>query len=221
MIYLFYILTFIICLFILFEFAKNDFVLLRRNISLIQMFDYTFITALVGFLSARLFFIVDTHNFLYLSPINFLHVFKLPGLSVLGFFLGSALMLFILLKNRKVLQRVYDIFLISFFPLFLLSLFFMPVSRVYFYIPIIIGIVSFISFVLLILSIRNYTLKDGSVALIIMSLVSFTHILLPYFSQRVALIQGLSSIQLLSIGILIVSVVYLCIHQKIFSLFKK
>src|SRR3989344_825223 len=107
-----------ICFFALFLFSKQDFVLLRQNISLSEIFDAAIIVFLLALLAGRIFYILDTFNFQLLHLVKFFYLTKFPGISTLGFFFGAAGGVLLLFRNKKGLRRIYDIFSISFFPLF-------------------------------------------------------------------------------------------------------
>lgn len=208
----------IISFFVLFELSKNDFVLLRRNISLTQVFDYTFLTLAGAMIVSRLFFILDNQKFEYLHPIDFLHIARLPGLSNFGFFLGSATVLFIIFYRKKVLRRVYDIFFLALYPIFIFSIIIMRIPRSLFFVPIVLLVLSVVIFALLIRSLRNYSLKDGSIAAIFFALLSLFTITDQFVVKRVELVAHLSLIQIVSTGVLAISLVLLLINQRIIKL---
>ena len=118
---------FLICIFIssflLFVFSRHDFVLLRQNISLAQIFDLAIFVVIFAFLGGRIFFILNNFDVQLLHVLRFFHVLKFPGISSLGFALGGALTVVIFFGKKKAVGRILDIFSISFFPLYLFSVF--------------------------------------------------------------------------------------------------
>lgn len=212
---------FIVSLFILYELSKNDFVLLRKNVSLTQMFDYSFFTFLGGLVFSRLLYILDSQKFYYLHPINFLHIAHLPGLSAIGFFLGCAVTLFVIFYRKKVIRRVFDIFFSSVFPIFIFIILFMRTPRSLFFVPIILVLICIVLFSFMIHSLRNYSLKDGSVALIFFISVAVFTIGYSFIVKRVELIAHLSFLQIISTIVAAVSVVLLLINQQVIKIKKQ
>src|SRR3990172_2074219 len=111
-----------VCFFLLYILCRQDFVLLRQNISLSQILDTAIITIAFAFITGRLLFLINNLEFSLLHVIRFLHFIKFPGVSPLGFFLGAALAVWFLMRQRKGILRIFDIFSISFLPLYSLSL---------------------------------------------------------------------------------------------------
>src|SRR3990167_55796 len=99
--------------FILYLVSRQDFVLLRKNISLSQMFDAAIIAFVIAFFSSRLLYILNSQDFSLFHIIKFFHLIKFPGLSLLGLFLGGAFALYVIFRKRRALGRLYDIFTIS------------------------------------------------------------------------------------------------------------
>lgn len=221
MIYILFAIAIVFSFFILYEFSKNDFVLLRRNISIMQMFDYVFVNLFTGFLFSRILYIFDTRNFLYLQPINLLHIFELPGLSVLGFFIGLLVTLYVLLRKKKVLLRAYDIFVISFFPILLVSVFYESVPRNYLYVLPIFALMSTVIFGFLVSAIRNYSLRDGSSAAILFMVVCLKTFAFSFFDDRIPVLYVFSLVQIIAAVLLILNVVFILVHQKIVTFPKR
>lgn len=164
-----------ICLFILFAISRHDFVLLRQNISLRQVFDSAFIVIITSFFFARLGYIFYSLKLDLLSPLKFLYLTKHWGfLSFIGFISMTAL-IYLLFRKKKNILRIYDIYFISFSPLILLDIFLQPNNSVAVIIKIIsIAVLSL--FYIWFLRIHNkFSLKDGfitSIIIITYSLVS-------------------------------------------------
>lgn len=115
----FFILVLIICLvlflFKLYHLANDDYVLVKKNISLDSLFNVTFACCLVALLFARLFYVFLHPLPVFLSPLGFLLFPYFPGLSLTGGLLGGILALLFISKRRKYpLGRVFDFFAMSF-----------------------------------------------------------------------------------------------------------
>lgn len=116
----FFIFILIICLFIflycVFVLANDDFVFLRRDISMEKIFNIIFIGGLIGLFFARLFYGFSAKN-IFSNPLVFLLFPYFPGLSLLGAVVGTGAYL-LFLKTRKEnslpLGRMCDFFSIAF-----------------------------------------------------------------------------------------------------------
>lgn len=111
----FFILVLLFCFFVflfcLYFFAHDDFVLLRRDISLDQLFNIGIVASLVSLLSARLFFAFFHPSSNFLNPLYFLLFPYFPGLSFLGAVLGAALFLLTVFRSKKMpTGRLADLF---------------------------------------------------------------------------------------------------------------
>lgn len=101
----------IIFFFVVFSFAKEDFILLRKNISLATIFDIAFLSGLIGLLTGRIGYVALHYSSRFLNPLVFFIIPYFPGLSSGGFLLGSVISVYLLALWKKVpTGRVYDIF---------------------------------------------------------------------------------------------------------------
>lgn len=188
-------------MFLVYSLAKNDFVLLRKNISLHELFDGVLLSMVVGLLLARIFYLVEIQEFSWFHPFRFFHLVKLPGLSLFGFFVGVIPVLYFLLRKKKVLLRVYDIVFISLLPVFIFSL----VTRDYsliipsFILQIFLGVAGCIILWICTRFYHNYTLRDGSVAMIICMFISLDLFFYGFIGQHQTLFTVLSFSQVCSI----------------------
>jgi len=96
--------------------ANDDFVFLRRDISMEKIFNIIFIGGLIGLFFARLFYGFSAKN-IFSNPLVFLLFPYFPGLSLLGAVVGTGAYL-LFLKTRKEnslpLGRMCDFFSIAF-----------------------------------------------------------------------------------------------------------
>ncbi len=105
---------FFIFLFGIYKLGKEDFVFMRKNISMEKIFDIAFLITFGGFIFARFFYLVlhaskEQNSFmeLFSSSIN--------GLSLTGGVLGAAICLYLISRKDKLpLGRVFDFFSLSF-----------------------------------------------------------------------------------------------------------
>jgi prolipoprotein diacylglyceryltransferase len=130
----FFILVLLICLFIflycVFVLANDDFIFLRRDITMDKIFNIIFLGSFISLFMSRLFYGFFYNNIVFLNPLKFLLIPYFPGLSLLGGVVGI-IIFFIFLKNREEkqfpLERIGDFFSIA----FLISL---PIGFVGYYI---------------------------------------------------------------------------------------
>ena len=210
------ILVLIVCFFLLYILCRQDFVLLRQNISLSQNLDTAIITIAFAFITGRLLFLINNLEFSLLHTIRFFHFIKFPGISPLGFSLGGALALWLLLKSKKGIFRIFDIFSISFLPLYLFSLIFKsyPGATAIIF-PIIAIALALILFVIFLKSHYKYIMKDGSIFLILLLIISIDTLLYEYINpNKYIILFDLSTSQILSIIVASSSIVFLFINQR-------
>src|SRR5687767_4688173 len=192
--------TFIICLFILYMLSKQDFVLLRQNISLSQIFDALGIAIISAFLFARVLYVVNYFKSDLLSFLKFFHIIKYPGLSFFGFLAGGALCLYLIFIKKKGVGRIMDVFSISFFPLFAVSVLFEKMSGNLFLVPYISFALCVLFFIFFIRSHQKYILNDGSISLIFILLMCIQTAVYQYLTAGSAsVIFGFSILGIVSI----------------------
>lgn len=109
------ILATIIFLFTLFVLSKDDFVLLRKNVSTQTIFDIAFFVGLIGLLCARLVYALSHPSVAYFNPFVFFIIPYFPGLSVVGLLLGGSVTLYLFAMRQKLpLGKLFDMFALSF-----------------------------------------------------------------------------------------------------------
>src|SRR5258706_2081386 len=108
--------SFILFLFCTYVLSREDFILLRKNISLEQVFNTIFISLPAAFLASRVGYIVIKPSVHFLNPFVFFLIPYFPGLSLNAGILGVILFLYLYSKNQKMpFERLFDIFAVSFF----------------------------------------------------------------------------------------------------------
>lgn len=200
--------------FILYLLSKHDFVLLRKNISLAQIFDLSIITIPIAFVFGRLFFVFDYSQFNLLHFIRFFHFFKFPGISFLGLFLGGAISLFYFFRKKKALSRTYDIFTLAFFPLFILNILTRKYALNLFFIPLLLILLAIGIFFFLIKSHNNYKLRDGMISFIFLMILSIDNFIFQFFDPKRMMFLSLSISQFLSILIFLFSVTSILFNRE-------
>lgn len=94
--------TFLAFLFVFHTLAKEDFVFLRKNITLEQLFNTIFLGLPFVLLFARLFYIAFHFKLTYLNPLVFFVIPYFPGLSAGGGIIGAILWIYFFTKNKKI-----------------------------------------------------------------------------------------------------------------------
>src|SRR5258706_641346 len=108
--------SFILFLFCAYIFSRDDFILLRKNISLEQVFNTIFISLPATFLASRVGYVFLKPSMHFLNPFIFLLIPYFPGLSLNAGIIGTVLFLYIYTKNQRMpFERLSDIFAVSFF----------------------------------------------------------------------------------------------------------
>ena len=88
----FYIIVLSICLFVslflIYTLSKEDFILLRKDISMDKLFNFIFLIFIVGLFSSRVIYAIIYSPRMFLNPLLFLLFPYFPGLSLLGGVVG-------------------------------------------------------------------------------------------------------------------------------------
>jgi hypothetical protein len=204
----------LIFLFSLFKLSGDDHVLIRKNISLEQMFDIAFITLWISLFLSRIYFFLLEQK---ISSNMFFAFFSTTGgISLTGAVLGGMGALYLLGRYRKVpLGRLFDFFTISF--LFALPAGFAGIALFHLKQPAIMiaYLVSALLYLVCAISFRkflypkllNRTLKEGTMSiyfLFLFSLVSFLTSLIHFGKGQINFITTNNGVY---IGLLILGVI--------------
>ena len=101
-------------LFVLHYHVRDDFLILRKNVSLEDIFNIAFTSSILVFFSSRLLYIFENPSPVYLNPLVFLAVFYYPGFSLTGGIVGGALFIIWYVKRKKFPgKRILDFFSIA------------------------------------------------------------------------------------------------------------
>lgn len=102
-------------LFTLHLLAKDDLILIRKNISLDTLFTQAFLTIIVGLLCSRFVYVLLNFKIKFLNPLVFLYITHYLGMSLVGGVTGGAVFLFLLLHSKsKITTRAYDLITLAF-----------------------------------------------------------------------------------------------------------
>lgn len=164
--------SFFISFFILYLLSKNDFVLVRQNVSLTEIFNLTISGVIIAGLASRVFYILDNSAWQFLNPLRFFHLLNLPGLSLFGFYLTFVFWIYLRIQKQKVFARVLDIISLSFSPLFIFSLLVPYLKGVFYYFQLGLFLAALVLIAYLLRANKNYKFKDGSIAVLVFFLVS-------------------------------------------------
>lgn len=108
------ILCFIISLFSLYILSHDDYVFLRKNVSLEQIFNGAVLGFFVSVFFARLFYVLLNPDLKFLNPLTFFLFPYFPGLSIIGGIIGAVLFLYLYFPKKKVpTGRIFDFFSFS------------------------------------------------------------------------------------------------------------
>ncbi len=106
---------FVIFLYYLHSSAKDDFVLMRKNVSLEQLFDVAFLTGFAALFTSRLLYVFFHFSTDYLNPLVFFGLPYFPGLSISGALIGAGLFLLLYGRRKRLpASRIADFFSIAF-----------------------------------------------------------------------------------------------------------
>ncbi len=105
----------VVFLFTLYTFSHDDFILLRRDVSMDQVFNLALIASALSLLSSRVFYVLMHPKPVFLNPLGFIIFPYFPGLSFIGGIVGGLILFIILLRRRGFpTGRIFDFFSISF-----------------------------------------------------------------------------------------------------------
>lgn len=179
---------FFIFLYVLFYLSKDDFVIVRKDISIDRIFNLAFLTGVVSLFFARLFYVLFNPSPELFNPLVFLAFPYVPGLSILGGIAGGAIFSYSYAKYRRMpAGKIFDLMTMSFIgvlPLgYFITYFILLFKTTTFY-----NLIFLVSILLLIIfsklihpfSIKG-EIKDGSLGFIFISLFSFFYFTIKLF----------------------------------------
>lgn len=117
----FFILVLLICLFIFlycaYVLSNDDFIFLRRDVTMEKLFNTIFLGGLISLFTSRFFYGLFHAKSILANPFVFLAFPYFPGLSLLGGIVGAGAYILFLMTNKKnplPLGRMSDFFSIAF-----------------------------------------------------------------------------------------------------------
>lgn len=225
--YLLLVPTFFVFLFCLYVLSHDDFVFLRKNISLEQIFNIALLSIAAGFFGARFVYVTSHFNPQFLNPLVFLLFPYFPGLSLTGGVLSSILFIvFYSIRHKISTARLLDFvsssMLVSLaFGFFSFALFEFIVKKnvnlINILLPVCYIALSFIFFLYFLPRLRSGELQEGSIGLLFLisfSLISFIEELL---SKTNKVLFFLSIEGVISIIVFLISLILLIKQEKVIS----
>lgn len=115
----FFIIVLVFCLVLflyrIYHLANDDYVLVKKNITLEDIFNAVFICSFIALLISRIFYVFMNPSPLFFNPLGFLLFPYFPGLSSTGAIIGGTLTLLVYARIKEIpVGRVFDFFSISF-----------------------------------------------------------------------------------------------------------
>ena len=108
-------LCFLLYLYVLYYLTKDDFVIVRKDVSMEKIFNMAFLGSLVTLFFARMFYILLNPTPAYLSILGFLAIPYLPGLSLIGGIIGGSIFVYLYSEIKKLPGgKLFDLFALSF-----------------------------------------------------------------------------------------------------------
>lgn len=232
----FFIFVLLICLllFLLSSYllANDDFVLLRNDVSMEQIFDKALAMALFSWLTARILYVVLNPDPIFFNPLVFFGFPYFPGLSLTGGVVGALFAFFLFYaKDAKAPKgRLMDFFSIAFLatlPVGFLGYLFLSLADSEVKHPHIVGLI--VTYIILLAVVLKFALplllsgklKDGTISLIFLisfSIISLIENAIDRGGQKL-FSTGIEDFIL--VLILIVSGVFLFRQEKLLTKIKK
>ncbi len=175
-------LCFVIFMYFVYFLARDDFVIIRKDISLERIFSMAILTFFVSMLFARFFYALFYFNPGFLNPLVFFDLPYFPGLSLPGGVVGGSLFAYFYSSFKKMpFGRLFDIFMMAFIgvlPIGLIIGYFVYLGKtsLFFNIILVFSILSFFLFTKLIFPYSSRgEIKEGSLGLVFISIFSFIY----------------------------------------------
>lgn len=185
-------LTLLICFFVflftLYYLAKDDFIIIRKDIALEKIFNCAILTSIASLIFARLAYIFLSGQIKLLNPLNFFDLPYYPGLSLIGGLIGGALFTYSYAKYKNMPPgKIFDLFAMSFISVlpvgfFLNFLFSVFKTSIFFNILFTFSIIILLLFSKLIFQFsQKGEIEDGSLGLIFLAIFSFFYFTIKLF----------------------------------------
>ncbi len=191
---------FIFFLFTLYILVHDDFIMLRKNVTVEQVFNIVFLVGIISLFSARLVYVAFHFSTAYFNPLVFLLFWYFPGLSFSGGVIGGALfLLFHASKEKLPVSRLFDFF--SFALLSVLPIGFIGTGLA--------GILSYSILLLIFIFFflpryKKAAIKEGSLGLYALLFISIIALLIECFQKNTKLFAFFSIESFLLLGMVFV-----------------
>ncbi len=180
--------SFLIFLYNLYYFSKEDFLIVRKGISLEKILNAAFITSFIALFFARFFHVLFNPKPYFLNIVGFIDFPYLPGLSVLGGMISALVFLAIYCRHKKYpIGKFLDLFTLSFIAVmpigFLMNFIFSFAKTDYIFnlLFIFVIILSLIFIKIVYKLTEKGEIKDGSFSLIYLAIFSLIYFLIKLF----------------------------------------
>lgn len=215
-------LGFVVSLFCLYHVAREDFVLLRRNVSLEDMFNVAFVTFFAGIFFARLFYVVFNFAPGFLNPLVFFLIPYFPGLNLAGGVAGGVLVLiYFCMKKKWPVKRIFDLIALSFLaglPVGYVGSLFISTEISYFihiFLPLIFFVAFMVAYLLAYPRLIRREIKPGMLGTSVIIVFSFVLLSINIISSLDAGKQFLQIEDVIPLALFICSLVYF-VKQDLF-----
>ena len=215
---------FFIFLYNLYYISRDDFVILRKDISIDKILTLAFLTGFVSLFFSRLLFAIYHPESQIIDPLGFFAITYFPGLSLSGGILGATLFVYFYAKlNKLPIGKMLDLIMFSFIAV-------LPFSFLMFFIfnfgktDIVFNSLFLSTFVISLIFIKilyrfceKGEIRDGSFSLIFLSVFSLIFFLVKLFSDINAF--TFFDLENLVLFLLIFSSLILLVNQEIIDKF--
>src|SRR5581483_5578574 len=199
---------FIVGLFTVYGLSNDDFVMLRKNISLDTVFNNAFLVFFVGMFVSRFFFVLFHFDKAYLNPLVFLFIPRFPGIFVICGIVGAIIFMQLVFRFRKIyFPRLFDFYALGLLSAFGIGYILSVLSPFKLLVhPLMTGVVLLVVLSILISIFRKNKLKDGSVGLLSLGGICTALIINSAINSKFKL-SFLSPDVILSVGIVILCLI--------------
>lgn len=211
---------FFIFLYIIYLLSHDDFIILRRDVSMEKVFNAAFLFAIFGIFVSRLVYVIFHPNPVFHSLLGFILFPYFPGLSLIGGLIGGFGFSYLYFKSRNLpVGRLMDFFSMAFltsYPVGLLGTMILS-GRIRFWfllLPIVLSAIILAVFVKFVLPLTlGGKLKDGVLSLIFFSSFCFVYILTNFFVSSLRL--DFNTENIISFIIFAMSLIVLAKEEKL------
>ncbi len=211
--------SFLLFLYTLYKLVKDDYVFIRRNISLEEVFDITFASVLICLFFSRLLFLISQKLNWGFSLVSFFSP-SMPGFSLTGGVIGGILAIYFIGKYKKVpLGRLFDFFTLAFLIslpvgyLFLSAFLKREEVIIYFLQALLYALVALFFSRILLGRLMRRTLREGNLSILFLLFFSLMSFFTSMINKRFEFNQ-LHSIQNILLGILFIFSLFLLFRQE-------